>query len=77
MALQVHASGVRFAHSLPLKSARQWGLYISESRGKTSIGIDEPALFSEPAVYLVRPDGTRDDLSRIHISEPTRKAESS
>jgi peroxiredoxin len=58
MARKVSASGVRFAHSLPLKSARQWGLYISESRGKTSIGIDEPALFSEPAVYLVRPDGT-------------------
>jgi peroxiredoxin len=58
MARKVSASGVHFAHSLPLKSAREWGLYISESRGKTSIGIDEPALFSEPAVYLVRPDGT-------------------
>jgi len=58
MARKVNASGVRFAHSLSLKSAREWGLYISESRGKTSIGIEEPALFSEPAVYLVRPDGT-------------------
>jgi hypothetical protein len=58
MAKKVNASGVSFAHSLPLKSARQWGLYISESRGKTSIGIEEPALFSEPAVYIVRPDGT-------------------
>lgn len=58
MARKVNASGARFAHSLLLKSARQWGLYISESRGKTSIGIEEPALFSEPAVYLVRPDGT-------------------
>jgi nitric oxide reductase subunit B len=25
---------------------------------KTSIGIEEPALFSEPGVFLVRPDGT-------------------
>jgi peroxiredoxin len=58
MAKKVNASGVRFAHSLSLKSARQWGLFISESRGKTSIGIEEPALFSEPAVYIVRPDGT-------------------
>lgn len=58
MAGKVKASGVQFAHSLPLPLARQWGLYISESRGKTSIGIDEPALFSEPAVYLVRPDKT-------------------
>jgi peroxiredoxin len=58
MAKKVNASAVRFAYGLPLKSARQWGLYISESRGKTSIGIEEPALFSEPAVYIVRPDGT-------------------
>jgi hypothetical protein len=24
----------------------------------TSIGIEEPALFSEPGLFLVRPDGT-------------------
>lgn len=38
--------------------AREWGLYISTSRGMTSIGIEEPARFSEPGVFLVRPDGT-------------------
>ena len=43
---------------LPLAVAREWGLYISTSRGQTSIGIDEPALFSEPGVFIVRPDGT-------------------
>lgn len=43
---------------LPLVTARQWGLYISASRGKTSIGIEEPTLFSEPGVFIVRPDGT-------------------
>ncbi|OGB09552.1 MAG: alkyl hydroperoxide reductase [Burkholderiales bacterium RIFCSPHIGHO2_12_FULL_61_11] len=58
MAGKVSAKGVRFGYGLSLKSARQWGLYISTSRGKTSIGIDEPALFSEPGVFLVRPDGT-------------------
>ncbi len=31
---------------------------ISSSRGKTSVGVEEPALFSEPGVFLVRPDGT-------------------
>ncbi|OIQ79374.1 hypothetical protein GALL_388940 [mine drainage metagenome] len=36
--------------------ARNWGLYLSASRGKTSIGIEEPALFSEPGVFLVSPD---------------------
>jgi peroxiredoxin len=58
MAQKVGAKGVQFAHSLSLNGARQWGLYISTSRGKTSIGIEEPALFSEPGVFLVRPDGT-------------------
>jgi peroxiredoxin len=48
----------RYAFGLGLKSARQWGLYLSSGRGKTSIGIEEPALFSEPAVYIIRPDGT-------------------
>ena len=45
-------------YGLSLDAARQWGLYVSSGRGKTSIGIEEPALFSEPALYLVRPDGT-------------------
>ena len=58
MADKVKASGVRFGYGLSLRSAREWGLYISTSRGKTSLGIEEPALFSEPAVYIVRPDGT-------------------
>jgi peroxiredoxin len=49
---------LRMGFNLALLDARAWGLYISASRGKTSIGIEEPALFSEPAVYLVRPDGT-------------------
>jgi len=58
MAEKVNAKAVKFAFGLSLRSARQWGLYISTSRGKTSIGIEEPALFSEPGVFLVKPDGT-------------------
>lgn len=58
MAEKVKASAVKFAYGLSLRSARQWGLYISASRGKTSIGIEEPALFSEPGVFIVRPEGT-------------------
>ena len=58
MAEKVSAKGLKFAYNLSLRSARQWGLYISAGRGKTSIGIEEPELFSEPAVYIVRPDGT-------------------
>lgn len=58
MATKIGAKDLRFAHSLPLAEARNWGLYISTSRGVTSIGIEEPALFSEPGVFLVRSDGT-------------------
>lgn len=58
MEAKIGASNLRFAHSLPLGEARRWGLFISTSRGRTSIGIEEPALFSEPGVFLVRADGT-------------------
>jgi len=58
MAEKINAKGVRIAYGLALPVARSWGLYISQSKGQTSIGIDEPAKFIEPAVYLVRPDGT-------------------
>ena len=58
MAKKVNVAELRFGHGLSLAAARTWGLYISAGRGKTSIGIEEPALFAEPAVYLVRPDGT-------------------
>lgn len=57
MAEKVGASALRFAHSLPLDVARAWGLFISTSRGMTSIGLEEPALFSEPGVFLVRGNG--------------------
>ncbi len=55
MANKVGASKVQFGYGLPLSKAREWGLYISTSRGKTSIGIEEPALFSEPGLFLVTP----------------------
>jgi peroxiredoxin len=58
MAEKVKADGMKVGYGLSLKSARQWGLYISASRGVTSIGIEEPELFSEPGVFIVRPDGT-------------------
>ncbi len=56
MADKIEAKSLRFAHGLRLQEARDWGLYISTSRGKTSIGIEEPALFSEPGLFLVNKD---------------------
>lgn len=58
MADKLKAPDLRMGYGLTLASARQWGLYISTSRGVTSIGIEEPPLFSEPGVFIVRPDGT-------------------
>jgi peroxiredoxin len=51
-------SRLRIGYGLALAAARRWGLYVSSGNGKTSAGVEEPPLFSEPALYLVRPDGT-------------------
>lgn len=58
MADKLKAPELKVGHGLPLAEARRWGLYLSTSRGKTSIGIEEPARFAEPGVFIVRPDGT-------------------
>lgn len=36
---KVQAGGVKFGYGLSLRSAREWGLHISASRGKTSIDL--------------------------------------
>jgi len=58
MAAKVGVPDLAFGYGLPLATARAWGLYISEGIGKTSSGYEEPALFAEPGVFLVRPDQT-------------------
>ena len=58
MADKLKAPDLRMGYDLGLTKAREWGLYVSTSRGVTSIGIEEPALFSEPGVFIVRPDAT-------------------
>jgi peroxiredoxin len=45
-------------YGLSIAQARSWGLYISNSRGMTSAGVEEPTQFNEPGLFLVRPDGT-------------------
>lgn len=76
MAEKVGPGDLRFGYDLGLAKAREWGLYISTSRGKTSIGIEEPALFAEPGLFLVNPDQTLYYMSvqtmpfvRPHFSE--------
>lgn len=63
MADKINAERLPVGYELSLQSAHKWGLYISTSRGQTSIGIVEPALFSDPGVFIVRPDGTLYDGS--------------
>lgn len=58
MAEKIGAKALRFGFDLSLAKAREWGLYISTSRGLTSIGIEEPALFSEPGLFMVTPEQT-------------------
>jgi peroxiredoxin len=45
--------GVRIAYGLDEAKAREFGLYIS-----SAISDKEPERFSEPGLFLVRPDGT-------------------
>ena len=45
---------VPLAYGMSEETARAWGLYISDGREDT----DEPAVFSEPGLFLVRPDNT-------------------
>lgn len=47
---------LRLAYGLSLEEARNWGLFISKGIGETSIGIEEPDYFSEPGIFLIRPD---------------------
>ena len=58
MADKIGAKALRFGYGLPLAKAREWGLYISTGRGKTSIGIEEPALFAEPGLFMINADQT-------------------
>lgn len=58
MADKVGMPELKFGYGLPLQNAREWGLYISKGIGKTSSGVQEPVLFAEPGLFLVRPDGT-------------------
>jgi peroxiredoxin len=53
-----HIPNVRIGYGLGLHKAREFGLWISSSRGKTSAGIEETTFFNEPGLFLVRPDAT-------------------
>ncbi|MDA8107920.1 MAG: peroxiredoxin-like family protein [Betaproteobacteria bacterium] len=49
---------LKVGYGVPIETARRWGLYISSGRGVTSAGVEEPAFFAEPGLFLVKPDAT-------------------
>ena len=49
---------LKVGYGISIDKAREWGLYISTGRGLTSAGIEEPAVFAEPGLFLTKPDGT-------------------
>lgn len=55
---KISANHLRIGYGLPLTEARKWGLFISTSRAKSSIGIEELEIFFESGLFLVRADRT-------------------
>lgn len=51
-------TSLTIGYGLDLDTARRWGLYISGGHGATSAGVEEPDLFAEPGMFLIRADGT-------------------
>ena len=57
----VERSGLKkltLGYDLSVEQAQTWNLHRSAGKGKTSIGIEEPAEFSEPGLFLIKPDNT-------------------
>lgn len=50
---QWKVSGLPLGCEMPIETAREWGLFISHG-----ISEKEPEKFTEPALFLVRPDHT-------------------
>lgn len=49
---------INLGYGVTVEQAQAWGLHRSAGKGKTSVGIEEPAEFSEPGLFLIRPDQT-------------------
>ena len=49
---------IEIGYGVTTEQARDWGLHRSAGRGLTSIGIEEPAEFAEPGLFIMKTDGT-------------------
>ena len=52
-----HLDELTVCWGLTIDQARDWGLYLSEGRGTTPDGIEEPNWFVEPSMFFIKPDG--------------------
>ena len=50
---KIGAEKLRIGYGWPIAEARRWGLYVSSGIGTTSVGVEEPALFPEPGLFVV------------------------
>jgi len=46
------------SYGLTIEDARKLGLFVSNGIGVTSTGVEEPEIFAEPGLLMVRPDQT-------------------
>ena len=65
MADKLRAPDLRLGYTLPLPMARDWGLFVSTSRGTTSLGIDEPAYGVSQSLEVVWL------ISEVHVKTPS------
>ncbi len=42
---------------LSVRTALEWGLFLSAGMGSTAAGIEEPAVFTEPAIFIIKSNG--------------------
>jgi peroxiredoxin len=49
---------INLGYGVTIEQARDWGLHRSAGRGLTSIGIEEPAEFHEPGLFIMKPDNS-------------------
>jgi alkyl hydroperoxide reductase subunit AhpC len=49
---------LEIGYGLSIEDARKLGLYVSNGIGVTSVGVEEPEIFSEPGLFMIRPDQT-------------------
>jgi peroxiredoxin len=52
-----HLDELTVCWGLTLDQANDWGLYLSEGKGKTFGDIEEPNWFVEPGLFFIKPDG--------------------